>query len=188
MSFRRIALLWTLLLLAAAPAAAQTTRADEARAQREAKARQLQPLKRGWLDSALYAVEDRLLIERVLFPPRGVHLRLGGIGEGAGFGAGPAFRYSTSQVDFRASAAASLKRYAIGEAAVLLPGVVRDGAYLEVYGRRRDFPQEDFFGLGPASSAEQRSNFALRDTLARVTPGLRRGPLTTGVGVGWLDA
>jgi hypothetical protein len=171
-----------------ADAAAQATRAEEARAQREAKARQVQPQKRGWLDATLFKVEDSLLIERVLFPPRGVHLRLGGVGEGAGFGVGPGFRYSTSQFDFRVSGAASLKRYAIGEAALLLPGVVRNGPYVELYGRWRDFPQEDFYGLGPTSLVEQRSNYALRDTLFRVTPGLRRGPLTAGIGVAALDA
>jgi hypothetical protein len=183
-----LALITVVAMLGGTPeAAAQATRAEEVRAKREAKARQVQPVKRGWLDATLFKVEDSLLIERVLFPPRGIHLRLGGIGEGAGFGAGPAFRYSTDQFDFRISAAASMKRYAIGEAALLLPGVVRDGPYFELYGRRRDFPEEDFYGLGPTSAIEDRSNYAVRDTLVRATPGLRRGPFTAGVGVSFLD-
>ena len=185
-SRRFLSVVSALLVLGSSSAAAQATRAEEIRARREAKAKQQQPLQRGRIEAALFALEDRLLIERVLFPPRGIHARVGGIGEGAGFGLGPGFRYSTGQFDFRVSAAGSLKGYAIGEGALLLPGVVRDGPFVELYVRRRDFPQEDFFGLGPGSSAEQRSNFALRDTLGRVTPGWRAGSFTAGMGVAWL--
>ena len=55
---------------------------------------------------------------------------------------------------------------------------------MEVYARRRESPQEDFFGLGPDSLEDNRSNFALRDTFVRVTPAVRRGYLTAGVNLG----
>jgi hypothetical protein len=173
---------------------AQASRADVARAEREAKAQRLSPPQRSGVERALFKIEDSLIVERLLNPPRGIHLRLGGIGEGAGFGIGPAYRYNTGRFDIRTSAAVSLKRYFIAEAALRFPGTpldtlyfLDDGPYVELYGRRRDFPQEDFFGLGPDSAETARSNFALRDTLVRATGGVRRGYFLAGVGVGYLS-
>ncbi len=177
------------------PAGAQTTRAEESRAQREEKAAKKEPHRRPLLEAVLFVVEDRLLLERVLGPPRGFHLRLGGMIEGSGLGAGPAFRYNTGRFDLRASAAGSIKKYFIAEGALRFPGTrqdslyaVRDGPYVELYARRRDFPQEDFFGLGPDSLKTDRSDYAIRDTLTRVTGGVRRRRyFSAGLGVGYLD-
>jgi hypothetical protein len=163
------------------------TRAAEIHALRQAKARELQPPRRGRVERLLFKIEDDLLVERWLNPPRGVYLRVGGIGEGAGFGIGPGYRYSTGQFDFRVSAAGTVREYVIGEASLVLPGVVKDGPFVELYARRRDFPQEDFFGIGPHSLKEQRTNFALRDTLGRVTAGARKAEFAAGIGAGYLD-
>ena len=111
-------------------ASAQTTRADTIRAEREAKEEELAPHSRSLVESVLFKIEDRLLVERLLSPPRGFHLRLGGIGEGAGFGVGPAFRRNTEALDLRASAAASFKRYFIGEASVRFPGTPLDSLFV----------------------------------------------------------
>jgi outer membrane protein assembly factor BamA len=65
---------------------------------------------------------------------------------------------------------------------------VKDGPFVEIYARRRDFPQEDFFGLGPDSREEDRSNYAIRDTFVRATGGFRAGrTFSAGVNVGYLD-
>ena len=165
----------------------EATRAAELHALREAKSRELKPPDRSGIERFLFKMEDSLLIERWLNPPRGVYLRLGGIAEGSGFGAGPGYRYSTGAFDFRISAAASMRRYAIGEASLLLPGAVKDGLFVELSARRRDFPQEDFFGLGPESRVDERSNFALRDTLLRAAIGARKGRFSAGVAGGYLD-
>jgi len=183
------------VLFAPGDAHSQTaTAADEALAKRQAKADDLGGARRSRIEKLLFKIEDDLLLERWLNPPRGFHLRLGGIAEGSGLGAGPAFRYNTAPFDFRTSAAGSIKRYFIAEAAVRFPGtfldslyVTRNGPYAEVLARRRDFPQEDFFGLGPDSDVEARSNFALRDTLARATGGYRQGKFIAGVHAGSLD-
>jgi hypothetical protein len=177
------------------PAWAQATRAEEAQKQREAKLAAKKPYKRRAIEAALFKIEDSLLIERWLNPPRGFHLRLGGVGEGSGLGAGPGYRFIGDDFDVRASAAGSLKGYFLAEGALRFPGTrqdslftVRDGAFVEIYARRRDFPQEDFFGLGPDSSKDNRSDYAIRDTYGRVTGGYRFGrKLTAGVNVGYLD-
>ena len=106
----------------------------------------------------------------------------------------PGYQFISVPFDFRTSAAASLKGYFIAEGSLRFPGTQSEslytwanGPYVEVYARRRDSPQEDFFGLGPDSLEDNRSNFALRDTFVRVSPAVRRGYLTAGVNLGYLD-
>lgn len=182
-----LAALLVLLTSAAFQDPAPATRAQEVRALREAKARDQQPHRRGRIEAALFKIEEDLVLERVLNPPRGVYARIGGLGEGAGFGGGPGYRYRTPAWAFDASAAVSLKRYVLGEATLTAPGLAREGPFVELNGRRRDFPEEDFFGLGPDTLEDQRTNFALRDTLVRGTGGVRIGWLRGGVAFGYLD-
>lgn len=183
---------WT-LLASSAPVQAQDTRAAEADKARDAKAAAVTAERRSFIERALFAIEDDLLIERWLAAPRGVFVRLGGIGEGAGFGVGPAVRYNVPAFDFRASAAGSIKQYIIADAALRFPGtpgtneyVRPDGPYVELAGRYRDFPQEDFFGLGPDSAFGARSNYALREKSGTLTGGLARRNLTAGVSAGYV--
>ena len=173
---------------------AQKTRAEEDRARREAKATGLVPERRSKIEAVLYAIDEDLILQRIFNPPRGIHARVGGIGEGAGFGAGPGYQFIGVPFDFRTSAAGSLKGYFVAEGSLRFPGTQSEnlftwanGPYLEIYARRRDFPQEDFYGLGPGSLEADRSNFALRDTFVRVTPAVRRGHLTAGLNLGFLD-
>jgi hypothetical protein len=168
---------------------------DEAAAARDKKAREVIPHRRSTVERVLFKIEDDLIVERLFDPPRGIYLRIGNMGEGSGFALGPAFRYNTPRFDFKASAAASTKTYFSGETSLRFPGTVgqdsyfkSEGPFIEFYGRRRAFPQEDFYGLGPESELSNRSNFALRDTLGMVTGGYARGQLETGIGLGYLDA
>lgn len=180
--------------LSATQAVAQATRAEEAEKAREEKTRTVEPHRRSAVERLLFKLEDDLLFERLLDPPRGLHLRIGGIGEGSGFAVGPAYRFNAPAFDLKTSTAVSMKKYAIGEASLRFPGTVghndyirSQGPYVELYGRYRDFPQEDFFGLGPDSVVTTRSNFALTDKLGRVSGGYSRGQFTGGVGLGYLD-
>ncbi len=195
------ALVGSFLGLTASQASSQSTPSsqlphlDEATAAREQKAREVTPHQRSTIERALFKLEDDLLLERVLDPPRGIYLRVGSMGEGSGFALGPALRYNTPRFDFKASAAASTKTYFSGDVALRFPGTVgqdnyfkSEGPYIELRGRHRSFPQEDFFGLGPDSQLSNRSDFALHDTLGRVTGGYDRGRLQTGIGLGYLDA
>jgi hypothetical protein len=92
------------------------------------------------------------------------------------------------------SAAASPKGYFLAEGAVAFPGTSTDNLYatratpfVELYARRRDFPQQDFFGIGPASVESARSDYALRDTFVSVTAGWRSERLRAGVSTGYLE-
>ena len=181
--------------LTASQARSQLPQLDEATAERERKAREVRPHQRSPLERVLFKLEDDLLLERVLDPPRGIYLRMGSMGEGSGFALGPAYRYNTAGFDLKASAAASTKTYFSGDVSLRFPGTIgqnayfkAQGPYIELQGRRHVFPQEDFFGLGPDSLSSNRSDYALRDTLGRVVSGYERGRFHMGVGVGYLDA
>ena len=172
----------------------QLTRAEGDRASREAKATRLVPERRSKIEAVLYRIDEDLLLQRIFSPPRGIHARVGGMGEGAGFGGGPGYQFTGVPFDLRTSAAASLKGYFIAEGSLRFPGTQSEdaytwanGPYVEVYGRWRDAPQEDFYGLGPGSLEDDRSNFAQQETFVRVTPAVRRGYLTAGVNLGYLD-
>lgn len=193
---RDVAALAVAILLSATVAswAQEVIPGDEAERARLKKARTLAPHKRSLIERLIYKLDDDLLLDRLLNAPRGIYARLGGIGEGAGFGVGPAFRYNATRFDFKTSAAASMKKYFIGEASVRFPGTLghneyfrAEGPYLELSARRRDFPQEDFFGVGPNSQASQRSNYAQRDSFGGVTAGFEKGLFEAGVGVGALE-
>jgi hypothetical protein len=176
-----------LVFAAAGQEQSAATRSAELQAQREEKSRQLKPEQQSKAARVLHKFEDDLLLERLFNPPRGLYVRWGGLGEGSGIGLGPGYRYSTGEFDFRVSAAGSIKGYFGADATLILPGAIKNGPFVELYARRRDLPQEDFFGLGPDSAAENRTNFALRDTLGRVSGGFRAGGLTAGVRGGYLD-
>ncbi len=174
---------------------AQATRAEEAQAEREAKLKAKQPYKRSKIEAALFKIEDSLLIERWLNPPRGFHVRLGAARKGRAWVSGRVTATLRTASTFARRLRRSLKGYFLAEGAVRFPGTrqdsfftVRDGPFVEIYLRRRDFPQEDFFGLGPDSSVDDRSNYAVRDTFGRVTGGYRIGrKVSFGVNVGYLD-
>ena len=170
------------------------TREEENRARREAKALQLIPERRAKIEAVLYKIDEDLILQRIFNPPRGIHARFGGMGEGAGLGGGAGYQFRGVPFDLRTSAAVSQKGYLIAEGALRFPGTQSEdaytwasGPYVEVYARRRNSPQEDFYGLGPDSLEDNRSNFALQDTFVRVTPAVRRGYLTAGVNLGYLD-
>ncbi len=167
------------------------TREEENRARREAKALQLIPERRAKIEAVLYKIDEDLILQRIFNPPRGMHARFGGMGEGAGLGGGAGYQFIGVPFDLRTSAAVSQKGYFIAEGSLRFPGTQSEdaytwasGPYVEVYARRRDSPQEDFYGLGPDSLEDNRSNFALQDTFVRVTPAVRRGYLTAGVNLG----
>ncbi len=173
--------------------AAPQTRAAEDRARREEKAVRLVPERRGGIETFLYKVDEDLILQRIFNPKRGFHVRVGGV-EGAGFGVGPGYQRIGVPFDLRTSAAASLKGYFLAEGSLRFPGTQSEdlytwanGPYVELYARRSDAPQEDFFGIGPDSLESDQSNFALRDTFVRVTPAARRGYLRAGVNLGYLD-
>ena len=173
-SLRHIALA-VLCLCAPAVAGAQEadTRAEQARKEREAKAQKIEPYRRTGLENFLHKMEDDLVLERIFNPDKGLFVRFGNIAEGAGLGGGPSYRLGNPDANLTIGAVASIKRYWLVDAALAFPNLAHGHAFANVYARRRDFPQEDYFGVGPDSLVEDRTNYALRETLLSGTAGVR---------------
>lgn len=143
---------------------AQESRADIARQQRVAKAKTLHPYAPNKIEATLYRIEDRYLMERIFNPPRGLFVRFGGLPQGAGLAAGPAYRLSSHTLSLTGSSAVSFRGYWELNGTLALPHLVGDHAFVNLGIRRRSLPQEDFFGLGSDTLSSAQTSFALRET------------------------
>jgi hypothetical protein len=107
------------------------------------------------------------LAAALLGPDNPFYIRIGGITTGAGFSIGPGVRLkglAGGHLDVDALAIVSHRKYLLAETSVTtpIPGVegLRAGAFL----RRKYFPQEDFFGIGPDSPKSDRVNYSYDET------------------------
>jgi len=161
-----------LAVISAAPASAQETRSGQIQQERAEKAKALRPYQPSKIEAALYRVEDRYLVERVFNPPRGAFVRFGGLPEGSGLGAGPAYRYSTHAWSFTTTSAISIRGSWEVDTRLAFPRLAEGHVFAEIGGRHRDLPQEDFFGLGQDSLRGARTAYALRESSVDVTGGV----------------
>jgi hypothetical protein len=149
------------------PVIAQETREADLEKRRREKADSQRKERRAGLERFLFKLEDDLLLTRLFNPHHGLFVRFGGLGEGAGLAAGPAFRWRTDDIVFTTTSAVSLRRYWVVDGTVDVPRLGSNRVSAQLYGRRRDYPQEDFFGPGPDSRLEDQTDFRLKDTAVR---------------------
>lgn len=116
---------------------------------------------------------------------------LGGMVNGSGFAAGLQFlRADLRDGNFviRSSARISTKQYQLFDVEVGLPRLAMDRAYLDVYFRRRNYPQIQYYGPGPFSRKTGRSDYRLEDTTYDFSTGLKpHRRLRLGVTGGYLQ-
>ena len=137
--------------IAQAPPDEPQTRAELLQREREEKRRAAEPYRPTGLERAMHLGEARIV---PLLQRDGVYAKLGSLTTGSGFAYGAGFR-DRSLVKGRGSldtwAAASLKKYWTLEARALYPLAPGGRVAVEGYGRKYDYPQEEFFGVGPDS-------------------------------------
>src|ERR1044072_416436 len=124
--FVRIALLACATLLVATSASGHETRAGVARDDGEKKSKDLHPYAPGRVETTLYRIENRYLMERRFTLPRGIFLRLRGTPQGAGMAFGPAYRQSNNFYNFTATSAVSMRKYWELTASFTLPHLAND--------------------------------------------------------------
>ena len=152
------------------------TRAEALRREREQKAADLEPPQPSRMERLLLDLEAGRLFERLLNPAQGLYPKIGNITAGSGFSLGPAYRQPAlfgGHADFSAFAAASLKKYWMVEARLTLPRLANERLLADVHGQRYDFPEEDFFGLGPGSRREDFTAYGLANTVLGATAAYR---------------
>jgi hypothetical protein len=158
-----------LAALVSAPALAQEidadTRAELLAKLREQKAQALQPYEPSAIEKALLYIEEHRIIERLTIAD-GWYPRIGGLTTGGGFAGGAGYRKHLfdDQLLVITSAAISTKAYKEVVAQASYPHIWNDRIEVGTNFRWRDFPQEDFFGIGPDSTLETQTNYAFGST------------------------
>lgn len=172
---------------AQAPTAPQT-RAEALRRAREDKQRHARPNAPDGFQRAMGFVEGRGLF---LVARDGIHPKLGSLTTGSGFAVGVGFR---DRDLFRRRGmlemwtAASAKKYWAAELRATFPELAGGRLRADAVATIREYPREDFFGLGPQSQRANHSTFSLRSEEVAARLGLRIAPvLTVGGGLGLLN-
>ena len=175
-------------LLAAVPAAtfAQTaasppeTRAEVLQRLREEKAQAAAPYQLNALERGMRLAEGRAT--RLLAGPDGLHPKFGSLTTGSGFALGAGYRNRRlfdREGAVTAWAAGSLKKYWAVEGRFDLPDLASGRLTLGGYARRNNYPQENFFGVGPQALRSDHSNFLFTNTLVGARVGVKPAPIAT---------
>ena len=144
------------LLLGVSPVLGQETRADEiARLQAE-KAQRLQPNLPTGTEKSLGWLEAHFT------DPDTVYLTFGGLYPSGGFAPGIAVRRAFGQARFNAGVAYSLRNYKAAHVSLGFPELFGDKFEVETHLRWTDATQVPFYGLGTATTKDDRTNYGLR--------------------------
>ena len=145
---------------------AQETRVGEIENQRDYKASHPQPEQRGKVEKALDYVEDNDLLDRLTAGYHGWNVRFGGLPQGSGFGLGPEYRLHNDSwgTDLLVGAQFSTKLYQKYYVQWTMPKLVNDHFSFDFNAVHRNYSQIDYFGPGPRSSKDNRTDYRLEDT------------------------
>ena len=170
------------LLLSAAPVAAiagqeSETRAGRLQAEREEKQQQLDPPRMNVLEAALKSFESGGV---PLVTRDGIYAKLGSLTTGSGFAYGAGYRtqrFLDQDAGVDVWGGASFKGYWAAQAKIQAPLTPRRRLMLDAWGRRHEYTQEDYFGLGPDSARSAQADYALRATMAGARLRLQIAPV-----------
>ncbi len=120
-----------------------------------------EPGERGFVQKAKRWADDTQIVERLSGDIDGWYPRLGGMTRGSGFAIGPGYRIHTfaDRLFVDLSAGISIKGYKAADANIRWLQALGDRLELWTDVRYEDFPQEDFFGMGFASSEDARTSY-----------------------------
>jgi hypothetical protein len=166
---------------------AEDSRAATLRAAREQKQQELEPPHPNVLERGLKALERGGV---PLITRDGLYAKLGSLTTGSGFAYGAGYRtrrFFDRDAGLDLWAGATMTQYWAAQARLQVPLAPDGRIVLNTYGRRHDYPQEDFFGIGPDSVRADHTTFRMLATTvgARVN-GRLAGPLAVGGGVEYL--
>jgi hypothetical protein len=138
------------------------TREEADRQRREQQAKEVEPNEPNGVERAMNFAEQKAIF---LLDREGFHPKLGSLTVGSGFAYGLGFRdrdLFSNRGALEIWAAGSVKRYWATEARMTFPRLANNHLHLEAWGSHRDYPQENFFGLGPDSNRDDRSDYSIR--------------------------
>jgi hypothetical protein len=116
---------------------------------------------------------------------------LGGLPPGSGVAGGVEFRttgLARGLVDFRARAIASIRKYEHLDLRLSFPPLTAHSLFAELGFRYRNYPEEDFWGIGPKTPEDHRTTFRMEDIDSTAAFGVRPwSPLRIGARAGFLN-
>jgi outer membrane protein assembly factor BamA len=151
------------------------SRAEELTREREEKAKNLKKPEKNGAENGLHWWDNQQVINRVRSGWRGFHVATGSFANGAGLTFGAGYRdlavgsvYADddlpNRVDVNAAVAYSLRNYFLARSEVTLKNLGSAPLDLSISGRIYEFPEEDFFGLGPQTEQASRTAYQINSS------------------------
>jgi len=172
-------------------AAGVKTRTESIEQQQQEKSRNLTPAKPSKVEQALekYIGEDPL--NKYMGGIPGLHLRLGGLPSGGGFGLGPEYYrpdMARGAVSFRVAAIGSKKRWYMIETELQFPNLAQRYLALDFRARRLDANSVYYYGPGSSSKMSDRTNYRREENAFEASLGFKpvRRYLTAGFAASYL--
>jgi outer membrane protein assembly factor BamA len=153
-----------------------TSRAEQIQAARREKSRNLEPDIPPKPERFLNYVKENRIVERLTGGVAGLRIRLGGVATAQGFALGPEYirrDLANEQVTFRASAIGTTRFGYMLDTEVDMPSLAGDRLFVNLFGGHRNFPQVQYYGPGPDSSLNGRSNYRYEETSFTTRTGFR---------------
>ena len=184
---------WLTLLIGLAAGAAAfaqepATRAEADKQRREEKSRNVAPYKPGGFERAMHFAEEKAIF---ILGREGLYPKLGSLTTGSGFAYGAGFR-DRDLFDKKGTvdvwAATSTRRYWATEARLTFPNLAHKRVLVETWAAHRDYPEEQFFGIGPDSARDSQTSYAIQSDLFGGRIGVRPHPIVlVGGGLEYLN-
>jgi len=149
------------------------TRAEADRQRREEKARHATPYEQHAVERAMHFVEEKAIF---IVGREGFYPKLGSLTTGSGFAYGAGYRdrdLFNNRGALDLWAATSTRLYWATEARLTFPELADKRLLVETWASHRDYPQEDFFGIGPDSARADQTDYAIRSNLFGGRVGVR---------------
>jgi len=166
----------TFMSICGLPCMGQETRTEEIEQQQKNKAATAKPDETGKVEKALTWFEDGHTVERLTAGYHGLNVRLGGLVQGSGFALGPEYRLRTKYLGGNtlvAGAQLSTKLYQKYYTRWAMPNLAGGHIFFDFNGAPRNYSQIDYFGPGPHSSKNNRTDYRLEDTTVDASLGVK---------------
>lgn len=166
----------------------QESRAATLRQARAEKAKEAETYEPSMLEKMLNGLEKGGV---PLITRDGVYLKFGSLTTGSGFAYGVGYRSrrlfdGAGQGDVWIGA--SMTRYWATEARLRFPRLADGHLDVQGYARRHEYPQEDYFGLGPLSLRRNQTDYMLKSTMFGGRAAIRPAPVVAvGYGLEHID-
>jgi outer membrane protein assembly factor BamA len=173
---RRIAILsFSLFVLGAgqeSKAQSRTALIESARTEKEGRLTPQTPSK---AERVIERAQDSLPYRLLTGDAHGFGVSFGNVMPGSGFAIGPTYTkpMRDGQIILRLDARAALNQSYGGRVEVSLPRIFSDRAFLTFSAQHNNISEMPYYGPGPESSKDGRSNYRLEETDLELRPGVR---------------